>query len=233
MANEDPLNEAKRILHLAVNYDQDSNVPKAIEHYVRGVEMLGDYIKTCKDPVRVKKINESISQYLRQAESLKAKSKEILSSKIVEIKKIEEDSIGHSYENLFKHVLNEKVTVVEVEDPYIDKMHQKNNFVRFVELLVVHAPRLKKITLTTKESGLDNEFVSGLSASLKARGIEFRVYFKDFHDREIRFNNGWVVKSGRGLDIYKPAEHKFGVGFFDLNLRPCRSCEVHYYRPAE
>ena len=140
MSNEDVLVEARKILHLAVNYDNDSNIPQAIHHYVKGVDMLNTYLskflsflimiyiwvleETCKDPNRATKIKDSVEKYLQQAENLKARSKEVRQMTTVEIKRIDEDSIGHSYENLFKHVLNEKVSVVDVEEPYMDKIHQ-------------------------------------------------------------------------------------------------------------
>ena len=44
MNNEELLSEAKRILHLAVNYDNNSNIPQAIDHYIQGVEMLNSYL---------------------------------------------------------------------------------------------------------------------------------------------------------------------------------------------
>ena len=37
-----------------------------------------------------------------------------------------------------------------------------------------------------------------------AGGVQLTVEYDDvIHDREIRFDNGWIVKIGRGLDIFK------------------------------
>lgn len=44
-----------------------------------------------------------------------------------------------------------------------------------------------------------------------------------------RFNTGWIVKIGRGLDIYRPTDTKFSVGFFDLDLRPCHKTTVDIF----
>ena len=41
------------------------------------------------------------------------------------------------------------------------------------------------------------------------------------HDREIRLDNGWVVKIGRGFDIYQKPGDWFEIGSNDLDLRPC------------
>ena len=44
-------------------------------------------------------------------------------------------------------------------------------------------------------------------------------YSDTLHDRQVVFDSGWVVKIGRGLDIYKPPEGKMALGAFDLKLR--------------
>ena len=44
-----------------------------------------------------------------------------------------------------------------------------------------------------------------------------------------RFDNGWVIKIGRGLDIYKPTENKFSIGFCDFDLRPCHETTVDIF----
>ena len=44
-----------------------------------------------------------------------------------------------------------------------------------------------------------------------------------------RFDNGWVIKIGRGLDIYKPTENKFSVGFCDFDLRQCHETTVDIF----
>ena len=50
------------------------------------------------------------------------------------------------------------------------------------------------------------------------------------HDRAIKIDNGWVVKIGRGLDIYQPPQSWFEVGANDLNLRKCLETNVDIYR---
>ena len=65
-----------------------------------------------------------MEEYRERIEELKAESKKVILNTVVEIKKINEDSIGHSYENLFKHILNEKVTTVEIQDAYIKEPAQ-------------------------------------------------------------------------------------------------------------
>jgi len=48
-----------------------------------------------------------------------------------------------------------------------------------------------------------------------------------------RFNNGWVIQIGRGLDIYKNADGKFSVGFTDMMLRRCYETTVNIFNRAK
>ena len=50
------------------------------------------------------------------------------------------------------------------------------------------------------------------------------------HDREIRLSNGWIVKIGRGLDIYQSPDEWLQVGANDLDLRPCLETNVDVIR---
>ena len=52
---------------------------------------------------------------------------------------------------------------------------------------------------------------------------------QEIHDRSFALDNGFVVKLGRGLDIYKPVA---GLAARDPSLRPVRSCEIDVFEPA-
>jgi ATP-dependent Lon protease len=62
--------------------------------------------------------------------------------------------------------------------------------------------------------------------------LEVKINAK-LHDREIRFDNGWVVKIGRGLDIYQKPTSWFEVGANDLNLRKCLETKVDIFRASK
>ena len=69
---------------------------------------------------------------------------------------------------------------------------------------------------------------------LGRRDVGLSVEYSDtLHDREIRLDTGWVVKIGRGLDIYKPAagrgRGRLALGQFDLDLRPCHETKVDIF----
>ncbi|CAL8080293.1 unnamed protein product [Calicophoron daubneyi] len=70
-----------------------------------------------------------------------------------------------------------------------------------------------------------------LRDDLQAQSVTFEWDFSDtLHDREIRFDNGWIVKIGRGLDYVRRSEHKFcGLGVHDYDFRPCAATTVDIF----
>ena len=70
-----------------------------------------------------------------------------------------------------------------------------------------------------------------LQESLKQNSIEFKWAFNDvIHDRQIKMDNGWIIKIGRGLDIYQRPDSWFSIGSADFELRPCLETTVDIYR---
>lgn len=141
---------------------------------------------------------------------------------------------GYSYEFIMAPYLQGAKAVV-IEDPYIRLQHQVQNFVRFCET-AVRAGTVKKITLIT---GYDDktplaetgEKLEELKQSLLELDVELEVKLNpNIHDREIRLDNGWVIKIGRGLDIYQRPSGWFEVGAHDLSLRKCLETKVDIYR---
>ena len=95
--------------------------------------------------------------------------------------------------------------------------------------MVKHCRTVKKICLITnfddKQDPRKN--LDEIRDSLAERDVVLEVINNpSLHDREIRFNSGWVVKIGRGLDIYQKSKSKFSIGFCDLELRPTLGNEL-------
>lgn len=141
---------------------------------------------------------------------------------------------GYSYESILGPYLQGAKSVV-IEDPYIRLQHQIQNFVRFCET-VLKAGTVKKINLIT---GYDDktqvadiaEKVDELKQSLLELDVELEVKLNpNIHDREIRLDNGWVIKIGRGLDFYQKPGGWFEVGANDLSLRKCLETKVDIFR---
>jgi ATP-dependent Lon protease len=122
-----------------------------------------------------------------------------------------------------------------VEDAYIRIPHQIQNFVRFCEL-VVHIGDAKQIDLVTgsddqSQKAETMERFQQLEASLSEQGIQFNYAFNDkIHDREIKLDNGWLIKIGRGFDLYQKPDNWFSIGASDLSLRPCLETKVDIFR---
>lgn len=141
---------------------------------------------------------------------------------------------GYSYESILGPYLRGAKSVV-IEDPYIRMPHQIQNFVRFCETVLRHSVA-KKITLITgyddKTQFADiSEKLEELKQSLLELDVVLEIHLNaNLHDREIRIDNGWVVKIGRGLDFYQKPGGWFELGSHDLSLRKCLETKVDIYR---
>ena len=141
---------------------------------------------------------------------------------------------GHSYESIIGPYLRGAKAIV-IEDPYIRLQHQIQNFVRLCETILKTAS-VKKISLIT---GYDDntqltdiaEKLEELKQSLLELDVELEVKLNpNMHDREIRLDNGWVIKIGRGLDFYQKPGGWFEVGANDLSLRKCLETKVDIFK---
>ncbi|WP_431298460.1 BREX system Lon protease-like protein BrxL [Tabrizicola sp. BL-A-41-H6] len=141
---------------------------------------------------------------------------------------------GHSYESIIGPYLQGARAVV-IEDPYIRHQHQIHNFVRFCET-VIRSGTIKKIDLVT---GYDDktqlveiqERLDDLKQSLLEVDVVLEVSLNpNMHDREIRLDNGWTIKIGRGLDFYQRPSSWFEIGAHDLSLRKCLETKVDIFK---
>ncbi|CAG5135403.1 unnamed protein product [Candidula unifasciata] len=224
------------ILKRAVELDNSHRYDESLTCYQEGVGLLMQVLRSVTDAGKRQRYRQKIEEYLARAEELKVFVKdEKEASKQHEQIQVEPNSIGHSYDSLFGRYLTNFVTVVEVEDPYIRSHHQIQNFLRLCELVVRRKCPVKRIVLTT---GRDDDVSSqqqqqqkllSIGRSLQTCGIQLHInYSNTLHDREIRLDTGWVIKIGRGLDIYKSCD-KFAIGFCDLELRPCHETTIDIF----
>jgi ATP-dependent Lon protease len=141
---------------------------------------------------------------------------------------------GYSYESILGPYLRGAKSIV-IEDPYIRLQHQIQNFVRLCET-VLKSSTVKKINLITGYDGNTqlaeiSEKLEELKQSLLELDVELEVKLNpNMHDREIRLDNGWVIKIGRGLDFYQRPGGWFEVGANDLSLRKCLETKVDIFR---
>ena len=144
------------------------------------------------------------------------------------------DDVGHTYESILGPYLS-GVKKVVVEDPYIRRTHQIHNFVRFCEA-VAKTPGVENIHLITNSGDTSDwteagERLEELKQSLIENDIKLDVSVNsDMHDREIRLDNGWTIKIGRGLDFYQKPDSWFALGSNDLSLRRCLETKVDIFK---
>lgn len=144
------------------------------------------------------------------------------------------DDVGYTYESILGEYLNGTKTVT-IEEPYVRTTHQVANFVRFCEA-VVKAGNVRRINLIAGYSDDTPiaeivEKLNTLKQSLLEVDIFLDIQFNDkIHDREIRLDNGWVIKIGRGLDFYQKPNDWFEIGANDLSLRKCLETKVDIFK---
>jgi ATP-dependent Lon protease len=145
---------------------------------------------------------------------------------------------GYSYEKMLGPYLA-GAKVIRIEDPYIRLPHQIANFTRFCELVVKtgDAERIRLVTGADDQSQEVevSEKLDALVDDLKQHSIAFEFTFDSrLHDRKIHLDNGWIVKIGRGFDIYQRIDRpRSGLGMNDFDLRPCLETSVDIYRDGE
>lgn len=142
--------------------------------------------------------------------------------------------IGRSYETIIGPYLK-GAKEITIEDPYIRLKHQIQNFVRFCEA-VIKLSAIRKINLITSYDDKTNvsemrDLLNEVKQSLLEIDVELDIRLKpELHDREIRVDNGWVIKIGRGLDFYQKPDSWFSIGVNDLSLRKCLETKVDIFK---
>lgn len=141
---------------------------------------------------------------------------------------------GFSYESIIApYLIGAKE--ITIEDPYIRLTHQIQNFVRFCEAVVKHSS-IRKIALITSYDDRTNvtemrNNLEDVRDSLQEMDILLDVKINpNMHDREIRIDNGWIIKIGRGLDFYQKPNSWFDIGSNDLSLRKCLETKIDIYK---
>ncbi|XP_037284778.2 MIT domain-containing protein 1 [Rhipicephalus microplus] len=226
---------AAGVLTRAVEHDQATRYTSALVCYQEGIQLLIDALKETSDTIKRDHLRNRVKTYMERAEKIKELvRKEKAAGTYHEQIHIESGSVGHSYDQMFGHLLDDMVTSVEVDDPYVRSVHQVQNFVRLCELLKKKCPCLRNVKLTTgldqrdQQSQLDR--LSQVKASLADYGIVMAIeYSETLHDREIRLDTGWIIKIGRGLDYFRPVATKFSLGFFDHDLRTCHETTIDIF----
>ncbi|XP_070978876.1 MIT domain-containing protein 1 [Oncorhynchus clarkii lewisi] len=223
------------VLKRAVELDQSARFQESLVCYQEGIQLLMDVLKAVKDDSKKVHYRQKIKSYMDRAEQIKVHVNQLKEEgKYHEQIRIADDATGYSYEVLFRPYVTEGVTEVWVEDPYIRHIHQLYNFLRFCEMLLKASCKVKRIHLLTSQEEGDNSSqqasaLSELKQSLQSQDVCLDLQYSTFHDREIRFDNGWIIKIGRGLDYFKKPKGRFSIGYCDYDLRQCQETTVDIF----
>ncbi len=114
---------------------------------------------------------------------------------------------GVTYQSLFADYLRD-ATEITIEDPFIRASWQVKNLMEFLTMLIDtrDVDDLKVHLVTSEEEDKLPDLIDKLDDikdDMIGYGIEFDYKFREFHDRCIKTDNGWVISMGRGLDIYE------------------------------
>lgn len=114
--------------------------------------------------------------------------------KVIEKIFIMEGQTGKSYDSVFGKYLDDNVTEVLMDEPYLREHYQLANLVRFCELLVLKCSNLKLISVTTVKHEVQNnddaqtQAFDELAFSLESTSRRIRLdvrYSESLHDRQI------------------------------------------------
>uniref|UniRef100_A0A8C2IDD6 MIT, microtubule interacting and transport, domain containing 1 n=1 Tax=Cyprinus carpio TaxID=7962 RepID=A0A8C2IDD6_CYPCA len=181
--------------------------------------------QTVKDDSKKVHYREKIKGYMDRAEQIKDHVNKLKEEgKYHEQMKIADSSTGFSYESLLKPYIRDGLTEVWVQDPYVRHLY---NFLRFCEMLLKCQCKVKTIHLLTSQdedsSAQQTSALAEIKQSLQSQNVCLDVqYSSTIHDREIRFNNGWIIK----INIFPPL---FFVGYCDYDLRECHETTVDIF----
>lgn len=138
---------------------------------------------------------------------------------------------GVTFEKLFMPYLA-KATEITIEDPYIRTSWQLRNLIEFLIMLVENRPDEEiKVHLVTWEEDeklpvlIDR--LDDIKDDMALYGIDFDYKFKEFHDRQIKTDDGWTISLGRGLDIFDKY-NPYSVASGRQDHRKCRDFTVIY-----
>ncbi len=138
---------------------------------------------------------------------------------------------GITYKELFAEYLADAKEIT-IEDPFIRTSWQVKNLMEFLTMLIDtrEVDDLKVHLLTNEEESKIPELIDRLDdikEDMVTYGIEFDYKFKDFHDRCIKTDTGWMITLGRGLDIFEKYS-PYSVATIRQEKRKCKDFIVSY-----
>ena len=140
---------------------------------------------------------------------------------------------GVTYRDLFASYLADAAEIT-IEDPFIRTSWQIKNLMELLTMLIDtrEVDDLKVHLHTNEEEAKLPELIDrldGIQDDMAAYGIAFDYKFRDFHDRCIKTDTGWLITLGRGLDIFEKYS-PYSVAAVRQDKRKCKDFIVSYNR---
>ena len=156
---------AGQVLKRAVELDNKEKFSEALVCYQEGIDILFNAVKQSLDDKFKANARQRLTEYMKRAEQLKEfvqNQKQV--GRFHEKIEIKSGQRGCSYSRLFSKYIDEKLTKVTINDPYIRSHHQILNLLRFCELLVKKGKNLQSIKLITTGTTLSFDYILKISA---------------------------------------------------------------------
>ncbi|EDV95563.1 MIT domain-containing protein 1 [Drosophila grimshawi] len=230
--------QAKALLIRAVECDQSGRILEAQTLYQDGISQLMDFVSDEPDEGKRKGFLVRIKEYMDRANAIKARINGRLAlGEVVFHLSIEDNDTNCDYDQLFGKYMTDQTVEILIEEPHLTKNFQYQNLIRFLELAVTNCKDLKYLLLVTKKDVEDFDKqrtnMGQIKADLERRQITLYIKYEDtLHDRKIYLSNGYIIKIGRGLDIYKASNPMYSIGLTNYKYRKCKQTDVDIWRTS-
>lgn len=229
---------AKELLIRAVECDQVGRILEAQTLYTEGIAQLMQFVNGEPDEVKRKGFLTRIKEYMDRADAIKARiNGKLMLGEVVSHVSIDENDTGFDYDQLFGKYMDDKTVEIMLEEPYMTQNYQYQNLIRFLELAATNCPNLKYFRLITKEykdaknPDQQETNLGQIKGDLERRNVTVYIKYEDsLHDRKIYLSNGYIIKIGRGLHFYKPANPMYSIGLVNYKFRKCLQTDVDIWR---
>ena len=100
-------------------------------------------------------------------------------------------------------------------------------------------PKAQHFTIQYGATGYDDQTdlkelsdrLNDVKQSLIELDIQLDININEhLHDREIRIDNGWTIKIGRGLDLYQKPDSLYSLGVYDQSLKKCLETKIDIFK---
>ena len=149
---------------------------------------------------------------------------------------LKDGETGWPFSRVFDSKIFESAEKIRIVEPYLFKHHQLRNL-KEILLQVVETSKPKVVEVFTRHPPserleFNKNFFDDLARDVfNDHGISLDVSFSEsLHDRYIFSDAGYVVKLGRGLDIYKPST---GLASHRQESRKVRACDITIFERQE